>query len=83
MTPLYKLVNIFLEIFPGVYNKHVCYKGGQKILYVRMFKSFNIILVSSILYNKSFRNNIEGIGFEIIPYDSSITNMKNMVSNKQ
>ena len=39
-----KLVDILINFFPGVYNKYVWYKVGQKILYVWMLKSLYGIL---------------------------------------
>ena len=57
-----QLVNIFIEICSGVYDKYVQYEGGQKILYVRMLKSLYGMLVSSIMYYKNFRKDTGGIG---------------------
>ena len=34
-----KLVDIHIEIFPGVYDKYVRYKIGQNILYIHMLKA--------------------------------------------
>ena len=48
-----KLVNILLEIFTGVYNKYVRYKGKQNILYVRMLKALYRILVFPICTTES------------------------------
>jgi hypothetical protein len=62
-----QLVDILLEICPGVYDKYVLHKGKQKILYVRMLKALYGMLISSILYYKKFRKDIEGIGFEVNP----------------
>ena len=44
-----ELVNILLENSPVMYDKCVRYKGGQKILYVRMLKALYGIIVSSIM----------------------------------
>jgi hypothetical protein len=66
-----QLVDILLEICPGVYDKYVVHEGKQKqkVLYVRMLKALYGMLISSILYYKKFRKDIEGIGFEVNPYE--------------
>ena len=58
-----KWFDILLKIFLGVYDKYIRYKGGQKILYGRMLKAFYGMIVSSILYYKKVRKDIEVIGF--------------------
>jgi hypothetical protein len=78
-----QLVDILLEICPGVYDKYVVHEGKQKqkVLYVRMLKALYGMLISSILYYKKFRKDIEGIGFEVNPYDICVANR--MVEGKQ
>jgi hypothetical protein len=63
------LVDILLELCPGVYNDYVIVKGKNKIISVRMLKALYGILISSILYYKKFRKDIKSIGFEVNPYD--------------
>ena len=69
-----QMVDINFQMFPGVYNKYVRYKGGQNILYVQMLKALCKILVYSILYNKNYRKYIEVIGFEVNLYRIFVTN---------
>jgi hypothetical protein len=78
-----QLVDILLEICPGVYDKYVIHEGKQKqkVLYVRMLKALYGMLISSILYYKKFRKDIEEIGFEVNPYDICVANR--MVNGKQ
>ena len=64
-----QLIDIIFKICPRVYNKYARYKGGQKIISVRMLKSIYVMLVSSILYYKKLRKDIEAIVFEVNPYD--------------
>ncbi len=68
------LVDILLEICPGVYDKHVLHEGKQKVLYVKMLMALYGMLISSILYYKKFRKDIESIGFEVNPYDICVAN---------
>jgi hypothetical protein len=53
-----QLIDILLEICPGVYNDCVINEGKHKILYVRMLRALYGMLVSSILYYKKFRKDI-------------------------
>jgi hypothetical protein len=76
-----QLVDILLELCPGVYDDYVIVEGKHKILYVRMLKAFYGMLISSILYYKKFRKDIESIGFEVNPYDICVANRK--VNGKQ
>ena len=78
-----QLVDIIIEICPGVCDKYVQYKGGQNILYIPMIKALYGILVSLILYYKKFREDIEGIGFQVNPYDICVANQMKSETNKQ
>jgi hypothetical protein len=69
-----QLVDILLVICPGVYDQYVLHEGKHKILYVRMLKALYGMLISSILYYKKFRKDIESIGFEVNPYDICVAN---------
>jgi hypothetical protein len=60
-----QLVDILLELCLGVYDDYVINEGKHKILYVRMLKALYGMLISSILYYKKFRKDIESIGFEV------------------
>jgi hypothetical protein len=75
------LVDILLEICPGVYDEYVIYEGKQKILYVQMLMALYGMMIASLLYYKKFRKDIEGIGFEVNPYDICVANRK--VNGKQ
>jgi hypothetical protein len=76
------LVDILLEICPGVYNNFVIYEGKQKILYVQMLMALYGMMIASILYYKKFRKDIESIGFEVNPYDICVAN-RTINGNKQ
>ena len=70
------LVDILLEICPGVYDNYVVYegRGKQKVLYVQMLMALYGMMIASILYYKKFRKDIEGVGFEVNPYDICVAN---------
>jgi hypothetical protein len=76
-----QVVDIVLELCPGVYDDYVIDEGKNKIIYVRMLKALYGMLISSILYYKKFRKDIESIGFEVNPYDICVANPK--VNGKQ
>jgi hypothetical protein len=69
-----QLVDILLELCPGVYDDYVIDEGKHKILYMRMLKALYGMLISSILYYKKFRKDIESIMFEVNPYDICVAN---------
>jgi hypothetical protein len=71
-----QLVEILLELCQGVYDDYVINEGKHKIIYVRMLKTLYGMLISSILYYKKFRKDIESIGFELNPYDICVANRK-------
>jgi hypothetical protein len=76
-----QLVDILLELCPGVYDDYVIDEGKYKIMYVSMLKALYGMLISSILYYKKFRKDIELIGFEVNPHDICAANRK--VNGKQ
>jgi hypothetical protein len=76
-----RLVDILVEICPGVYDDYVIYEGKHKVLYVKMLRALYGMLISSVLYYKKFRNDIESIGFEVNPYDICVANR--MIDGKQ
>ena len=69
-----RLVDILTEICPGVYDDYVIYEGKQKVLYVKMLRALYEMLISSVLYYKKFRTDIESIGFEVNPYNICVAN---------
>jgi hypothetical protein len=75
------LVDMLLEIDQTTYQDYVVYENGKKVLYVRMLKALYGMLVSSLLYYKKFKKDIESIGFQINPYDPCVANR--VVNGKQ
>ena len=75
------LVDILIDLCPGVYDEYIVYEQGQKVLYVEMLMALYGMLISSILFYKKFRKDIEAIGFEVNPYDVCVANRQ--VDTKQ
>ena len=70
------LVDMLLELAPEVYTPYVTMENGQKVLYVICLKALYGMLVSSMLYYKKFRKDIEEVGYEVNPYDPCVANKK-------
>jgi hypothetical protein len=75
------LVDILLEIDSNIYSPHVVYEGRSKVLYVKMNMALYGLIISSLLYYKKFKRDIESIGFKVNPYDPCVANR--MVNGKQ
>jgi hypothetical protein len=71
---------MLIDINPE-YANFVTYENGQKVLYVRMYKALYGMLISSLLYYKKFRKDIEEVGFVVNPYDPCVANR--IVGGKQ
>ena len=68
------LANILLEIDHGVYSPYISYKGKSKVLYVKMNMALYGMMISSLLYYKKFRKDIESIRFHVNPYNPCVAN---------
>ena len=75
------LVDIRIEIDPDVYSDYVIYEKGKKVLYVRMLKVLYGMMVSSLLYYKKVRMDIEEIVFRVNPYNICVAHR--MIKDKQ
>ena len=75
------LVDLLLEIDYQVYSAFVVYEGKSKVLYVKMNMALYGMMISSLLYYKKFKKDIEAIGFKINPYDPCVANR--MINGKQ
>jgi hypothetical protein len=63
------IVDILIELSPETYASNVVYDGKSKMLYVQMEKALYGMLLSSLLYYKKSRKDIESIGFKVNRYD--------------
>jgi len=68
------LVDMLVELDPDLYGPFVTYERNEKILYVQMLMALYGMLISSLLYYKKFRKDIESIGFKVNPYDPCVAN---------
>ena len=67
-------IDILNEISPQTYAEYIMYENGHRNLYVMMVESFYGMLVSSVLYCKKLRNDLENIGLVVNPYDICVVN---------
>jgi len=76
-----ELVDILVDVSPEIYSNYVVQEKGQSVLYVQMLKALYGMMVSSLLYYKKLRKDIESIGFEVNPYDTCVANQ--IIKGKQ
>ena len=75
------LVDMLIDICPGIYEEFIVYERNQKVLYVKMLKALYGILKASILYYQKFRTDIESIGYLVNLYDACVANK--IINDKQ
>jgi len=68
------LLEILVEMYPEKYSEYVVEEGGRRTLYVVMLKALYGMMMSSLLYYLKFREDLEGIGFLVNPYDPCVAN---------
>ena len=81
---LMRIKGIFVDIMIKVnpeYAKYVVYKKGVKVLYVRVLRALYGCIESAMLWYKFYAETLEGMGFEINPYDRCVANK--MINGKQ
>ena len=70
-----KLVEMMVQVDPKVYRKYVTTtQKGVPILYVKLNKALYGLLKSALLFYRKLRGDLEGMGFEVNPYDPCIAN---------
>ena len=76
------LVDYLVNLFPTKYKNYVTIQNQTKILYVEMRKALYGMMLSSLLFYKHFRQDLESIGFKINPYDICVAN-RNVEGHQQ
>ena len=69
-----KLAEILTEQFPTIYSKYIQIENNTSTLYVVMRKALYGMMMSSLLFYRHFRKDLESIGFKINPYDICVAN---------
>ena len=76
-----KMVDILTRLDPELYEKHIIFENGHKVLYVKFKKALYGTLQASMLFWKNLTGTLINMGFEINPYDWCIANK--LVNGKQ
>ena len=61
------LVDMIVQLNPNTYGEYVVYEKGRKVLYVQVLRAIYGMLVSSLLWYKKFRKELEEYGFKFNP----------------
>ena len=75
------LVDMLVQLDPGLYGPCVVYEKGKKVLYVEVLRAIYGMLKSAMLFYNKIKKDLEGQGFKFNPYDPCVANK--MVNGKQ
>jgi hypothetical protein len=68
------VVDILIQINPEIYGPYVVYENGKKVIYLQVLRALYGMLISSLLFYKKFRKDLEENGYEFNPYDPCVAN---------
>ncbi len=70
-----KLAELMVQLDPKLYKTYVITRSrGEPMIYMKMNKALYGLLKSALLFYKKMVTELEGLGFELNPYDPCITN---------
>ena len=67
-------VDALLRVNAEKYAKYVVIENGVKVLYLRLNKAMYGTIKAAILWYTMFKDNLEGMGFKLNPYDLCVAN---------
>jgi hypothetical protein len=70
------LVDMLVNINQELYGPAVVLENRKKVLYVEVLKAVYGMLEAALLWDKTFRKDLEDIGFVFNPYDPCVANKK-------
>jgi hypothetical protein len=70
------LVDMLVDIYPKLYGPAVVLENRKKVLYLEVLKAIYGMLKAALLWYKTFRKDLEDIGFIFNPYDPCVANKK-------
>jgi hypothetical protein len=70
------LVNMLVDINPELYGPAVVLENCKKVIYVDVLKAIYCMLEAALLWYKTFRKDLEDIGFVFNPYGPFMANKK-------
>lgn len=69
-----ELVDMLVELNPGVYGDFLVFEVRRNVIYVVVLRSLYGTLIASLLWYRMFRKYLEFIGFKFNPYDPYVAN---------
>ena len=75
------LVNWLIKLEPVAYSKYVVYYNGKKILYLEILRAISWMLVTSLLWYRKLRKDLEEINVLFYNYDPCIA--KRLINTHQ
>jgi hypothetical protein len=70
------LVDMLVDINPELYGPAVVLENHKKVLYVEVLKAIYGMLEAALLWYKTFRKDLEDVGFIFNPYNPCVANKK-------
>jgi Reverse transcriptase (RNA-dependent DNA polymerase) len=70
------LVDMLVDINTELYGPAVVLENRKKVLYIEVLKAIYGMLEAALLWYKTFRKDLEDIGFVFNPYNPSVANRK-------
>jgi hypothetical protein len=70
------LVNMLVDINPELYSPAIVLENRKKVLYIEVLKAIYGMLEAALLWYKTFRKDLEDIGFVFNPYGPCVANKK-------
>ena len=76
-----RLADMLVEIDPETYLPFLTKENGISVLYLEILKALYGMLVSSLLFYRKLRKDLEQLGFRVNPYDICVANK--LINGKQ
>ena len=68
------LAELIIELLQQHYEKYVIREGNTKIIYIQMLKALYGMMVSSLLFYRHFRKDLDSMGYVVNPNDIFVAN---------
>ena len=76
-----ELAQILICIAPEVYGPYIIYENLKAVIYLKLLKSLDGLLIASLLFYQNLRKDLGAIGFRVNSCDPCVANK--MVRDKQ
>jgi len=75
------MADMLVEIDPDTYGPYLTKENGVSVLYLEILKTLYGMMVSSLLFYRKLRKDLEQLGIKVNPYDICVANK--MINGKQ